>query len=1815
MLTREEYLAKSRSEKLDNLKNNLNISPSDTFSNVNLGTSRNTWQRFIDTQKGVGTSLWEGMFGFADQIGDFVINISENAGWLDSTTAESARNEDWIATATKAINIGTDLLTGDVFSSDYWDDYHGSARAYINKSKEGSYLNDLFTPQGADIARQGMTAIGYLLPSILAGMATGGAATALGAGATGVSIATQAGALATTGIGAYAGGTNKAVEEGADFGEANIYGLLSGAVEVGTELAVGKVLAKLGVGTGKVAGALGAGTNKSGSIAKDLFKTMFEEGAEEFTSAMLDPLMQLTYKDKETALNAYGDTNFWYGNNDSVLTQTLMGGAIGGLLGGANIAHNVGTFGKDGYKVLTKHAEMADLTKDIMKEKNVNKKTQMVKELVALGNEQAKAVNQAMETTSYEQKENLSRLFANPSEYLQLEQRTNEKVFNEFLNVKANELQNIDSNQYLAKEFVKNFNNNFNSNYKIEFSNELENAGEIRAKDMTIVLNSKFKDKFVPLIAHELANHAVIDSLIGTSQYETLYNLIEEKGLTKSEIAEIRKEYAGLNEVAIKSEIIGRYFEKVFNNETYNALDSKVLNATFLNRIKNYFEKTNADKVILKQARILTNEIYKAVNQDYSKLSKKKDKGYKLNDDETTKYSKFRLDIEVDKKGAKDFANEKLGLVISQKNTTETAREIIKVFEFALDVKIKNKQKYYDDLYKSYNLIGKGNVEKFVNHILNTEIENGYKIKDVIKANNQTINKTRTTLIDAISKVMDSRAKPSQVSQLMRYVELLEHTLKITKLHTKQFLKLQGQTQKLKDNIKWNKVNTLTTDIKVNEANALKVLVSGIITTSDGHISGNWRKKFHDIDPRYYEQLGNSPFNTDNELDFALQVFEDLGNSYIEGMVRQAPLDTEEGASLIQAMASINNALKDYQGGVYEKIGEIATLNYNSQKATLNLKGASKISTVVHGVMNPLDVFDVMLGKSSTLNKEIFSPLVKAYDKQSLKMVTYFEELNEAVGGKKSDIRKRANEIVEFLGHKGVHRHTLYSLYLNLNTAENANKFEQGGAVFTLKNGQKANVNYSDVNLYDVKELLTAKEILELDNLKNVINRNEEDGVKNYLRTKQLELDGFTNVYEELDYFPLVASESKELTSIGNKKESGFNKDASSFKNVKSRTKAQIRIRLDNPLEVIENYIDNATKYGEFAKIERHNTRVLNKKIENNQSLWKVLNDNIPDFQAHYTSFMNKLNGIPLENVNKAGLITKAGSVIAKALLSYNLMTVVKQIGSLPTAVNLLDVRAALKGIGKANTFNILKSHDYLMKNNGVYARRIIERGAINADTSSNQVLAKAQRAYMQMYDKFIDFGMLGMMKADQLYVLLEFGLAQQQVKIETGFEIGTEENMTKASELLSEIILRTQSNSDAIATSMLRSREMGDLLFNLFGRFSSDTQARFSIIASQIIQRKQLPKRIKELKNLVEGAQEDSNEKQFYETELKNAELDLKMVTKGIPKAVGLLSISGAITVALGILASLLLGKKDKEEITAENFLVEFLEKSFIDSIPILSQIYNYSKYGGEVNIMAFDPFVDTFNTTINILKNGEMKQKDFKSLLFSLSKVLGIPTENIYNLTYAGMYQFDPELAIEQKSIFYGYSDTYLSTQFHKAKKENMHGLALKRLDTLMKRTRSGETSYEVRKELYRLDYLPKTQSDVNFDSAEYAKVNAIVENCINLKQYQSLEDIKKTKVLKKIYDSYHEAAGEETTTKFGQLVKSGYDITKMAIYYEQFIDIKADRLSTRKEKIVKKINQTQLNMNDKLLIAWLLGFKPAEKQENRLKSYLKGYGIKYE
>lgn len=1188
----------------------------------------------------------------------------------------------------------------------------------------------------------------------------------------------------------------------------------------------------------------------------------------------------------------------------------------------------------------------------------------------------------------------------------------------------------------------------------------------------------------------------------------------------------------------------------------------------------------------------------------------------------------------------KENANKQLWQkVISFKDAKIAYNSLIDFINNSLniDLTVKNKDTKIRALFDSYNVNEINNtLSDFSKDLLNSKVYQGVEttLRDLFEANDFDTVKLENAITKSLKNVLDNKAKTSETtkifnnlqSQLLKAADLINRY----KNRARQFASLYKKVENIKKQLKIENNNTKLTDIKLDEVNLLKYLVSGRVFTKDGGISGTWRTRFNDLmkeDVNYFSSLRNSVFNENGELNKAIETFEYLGNSFDLRRKQQRTLNIEEADALIQAFNNVLSAMNDYKNGYYEKVEKLSNDLYSEQSEIIEANKnksltLSKINQIISRVSSPLSNLAVYFGGENThMYKELIGNIENNYERylfdQSLLNTSLIEKL-EAIS-KKGILTNQTKTIKDFKGLKRLNKWHLYSMWLNLKAESNLARVSEKG--FTLKDkvGQVQHIKYDANLLSDIESHLDGVEIEQLQTLLDFYNVE----IKDYIKKAQTKIDGFSNVLSST-YYPQITSKS-ELKGNLTGDEPLFLRDNGQFKNLKARTDVITSLDLVNPLELVRSYIDSASRYSNLTQAERLLNRTLNKNIEVNNdttSLRKLFKERYGnEFERQLTSFFNKLTGNL--NIVSDSLIAKIGGMSSVAMLGFNVSTVFKQLGSLPMAGNVIGFRNLISGL-KGN-LRIKKLHNQLYESNGYYRNRVDENGYVFANTMASDVVSKASN----IKRKIIDFSLKGMQFMDQYVVLLSYQGAQDYVyrlhNKDVNYKPGSELNIKEASKVMNKILLQTQSNAYAISTSMLRSGEMGDLMRYTFGVFGSDNQNKISELYQQFGTIVKQNNYIKALKKKLSNNLSESD-KTLYEARLKEAQSNYKNAVKRLTiHSIPNLAVGAVITSLVAVMMKYLLGRDKGEE--WDDYLMEFSMDAFVDWIPFVGTIYNAFQYDdGNFSPIPFEQFITLFEVMSNCISkisSGNLTQREvitqISKLFTALSMTAGIPTKNVTNLIIGITDKFSPQIALNMQSLLYGYSQSYYTRLMKESLERNDYKNYAIYYKTNAELFKVNELSDKVLNKIINLKKIgydvtlknvPDTLKDENGEEFTltdtqitefkniYSLANQSAVNVLEGVRFNKLSSQDQATVLRKVFDAYYDYAKSvvskmdptSRTAKVIAMTDGKINISKYISYAQDLLNIEG---KDKKEQIMKKMKQYYLSDFEKDIVLYLVGY----------------------
>lgn len=413
ILSTSEFLAQMRKTPLGSTTN-LTFGDAQVLSRSGIDISNygNESNEFTDALKDEkeSSSFWDNLFGTIDNIAnafgkgfvsmfegivDLGVTLAGDIGsWFGASTdwAEDFVKVDMagnLANFTESFanftpwGIAKTIKNANEYGSEYWNDF-GKAWSTLGLGLWGGVSDEEYKEwvdkyaYSHDVLEKDTGWFGQAVLGVAegAGQLVGMYLTAgLGKAANLSAKGAQVLGLAAMSVGAAGKGTEEALEEGANLHQATLYGVLTGAVEAGTEM-IG------GIGTDVASGLIGKAALKNAAVKKftstlggKMVAGFLSEGLEEVLSDVTNPLLKKVSYDYDLDLGGeYASGEFWAG-----VTQSFVVGGLLGAIGEGGQYYRLGKTTINGKKVGQKgaiaYSEFSDAKDDLQKRAKKVEKT------------------------------------------------------------------------------------------------------------------------------------------------------------------------------------------------------------------------------------------------------------------------------------------------------------------------------------------------------------------------------------------------------------------------------------------------------------------------------------------------------------------------------------------------------------------------------------------------------------------------------------------------------------------------------------------------------------------------------------------------------------------------------------------------------------------------------------------------------------------------------------------------------------------------------------------------------------------------------------------------------------------------------------------------------------------------------------------------------------------------------------------------------------------------------------------------------------------------------------------------------------------------------------------------------------------------------------------------------------------------------------------------------------------------------------------------------------------------------------------------
>ena len=1137
----------------------------------------------------------------------------------------------------------------------------------------------------------------------------------------------------------------------------------------------------------------------------------------------------------------------------------------------------------------------------------------------------------------------------------------------------------------------------------------------------------------------------------------------------------------------------------------------------------------------------------------------------------------------------KAITDNSLNSVITLKDTQAIYNRVLEKIksDFGIDLKVPNKSQKARRLFDDFNLMNREftreNISRFVEDILNQEIDGfgnityrqflagrNINVEDYVKSNTNTL----------FNLLIDN----SDESRTMKRFNRLFNELKTARdnlLATNKLLRNNASTIR---NLE-NRIKNYGSDTKSVKGalNTLKSFLSSIRFTKQGVLSSTVLKNIHESvqDGSMQNMIKNilNPYdmiidvhNLSPQANTLLQMAEDLSNSYVE----KRPLDVEQILRVGDFVKGIKKLYEDFNKGVIEEARTEAKRLIETAKATKEAykhagnKFVSVANRLLLNYASPKTMFSFVFGGTNTDSfNNVYEELYKKPYERQIREYNHFKDL---MLEKTKTLQKYRYAKVK--GAK-FRKYVLYQFYLNQKSPDNLERMINSTLTYTERKGVSRQYKFDELKAL-AETTLSPLEKSELDSLFNLYN----DEVKTYVEKSSEKILGFATSRE--NYYPIVSSDVFRTTDFSNPANMRYNISAMNNNRLKALTnrKNHIEINVD-PINLFDDYIESMTTTGEIGLESQKLNRLFQLKNENGESLLSTISSYLPNAKTFVASAFNKLIG-NTQVIERNGLLDKLLGKSAVATLGINPATMLRQIGSLFTATRYTGgIARAIKTILTPTTYyRIYKNKEWLKTHNAVFENRIKNDGYVRGTTLS----AGAMEFGNSILRKISKVSLLGIEYMDRFVCYTTFAFAQDFVKAKYGYGVNTEENLVRANEIFTDILLDTQSNSDRIAMSRLRAGEEGNFMKNVFSLFGSDNQNKLSVLMQDVI----------DFNNIRNNNSYDKSIRKGLMTKTK----------KYIVADVGAI-VAGSILMA--IINMLNDWALDREEPATYDYSTLFFDslKSMFDWTPYFGTMLNWFVYGSVdyFPIENLNDLVSTCSQLIDVCSGNKKFDKQLATnLIEKILNLMGIPAENIKKYGLGILANFSPEVAYKTRNVLYGISQSYLNSQYQQGKEQNNFAKMLDSFElnsALYKATLSETNAREIVR-LKKADFqinaynVPETYTDKDGNEVKlteeqkrnfklvYDNLDGLLTKLISSATYRGVSDNEKASLINKAYQTYYEYALGRNGTRLSYLASlKGYDLSRLILATNENNNL---HLSQEEKLLIKFISGKSLSESDR-------------------------------
>lgn len=707
---------------------------------------------------------------------------------------------------------------------------------------------------------------------------------------------------------------------------------------------------------------------------------------------------------------------------------------------------------------------------------------------------------------------------------------------------------------------------------------------------------------------------------------------------------------------------------------------------------------------------------------------------------------------------------------------------------------------------------------------------------------------------------------------------------------------------------------------------------------------------------------------------------------------------------------------------------------------------------------------------------------------------------------------------------------------------------------------------------------------------------------------------GTTNIIEGIEYFPIRVSSLSLSKELGG--ENFLTQAMQGSKNYSWNNKRTGRLgilEIGNVQDIVNTHLRQISMYGAYAQIIQDINQVYNYKFKDGQveginageSFGQLLKNRFGkdksgtwNTDAYINELLRDVQGIHQSSKTIDSKFNRMFGWLrgkfAQFQLGANLKVMATQLASIPSACKYINPQSFIAGMG-------LKLSDYPLPDSAIY------RNNFNQVTYAT-TLAESTNAIADVFSK-------GIKTFDSLAIKMIWKASLIQCKVnEQGIsKTVLNERLAQAKELFEKTVRETQPDYSALSRSSLARSE--NEIVKSFMMFTTQPQQNWSNLVEAVYRCK------------VEGFTKDN--------------------VKDLTRTSASIIAEGLVYTAMAMLFKHFLDRDDKEE-NFLDYLQSFFNDNILGMIPFLNNLdINFSgKNAGEIfevqdlSIGWLGQVKDSLDDMLDIFNPDTKYPEKLKDLMYSIGRLTGIPTKNIYNyVSSAG------------KSNWFGLNEGSDLQEFAYVSDAKWNGLSFNNKTKINEAIKNGNTTKAriyyneytnsvmrldnstrmIMFDLYRDGYtnvsLKKMPNTITVDGETIAvdkakfgeiynrlagKLNAVTGSY----NYRKLTPQQQAKLISDLINAFYNMAKYNQTgekyNKTMKLLSTNYNSTKALTLLAQISELEATDKKTKKEVVTDFLKKQNLTKEEKYLVWMLAGYSLTDEQKKLVTKHLRMRGL---